>query len=94
MARCIALLSVLLVLSLVVVPGCGKKKMTDDEAKTSLQKVQQYIADQDLEEAEKVLKDVEAQKESLSQSLQDQIAAVRMSLDAAKVVKKIQLPKL
>ena len=94
MARCIALLSVLLVLSLVVVPGCGKKKMTDDEAKTSLQKVQQYIADQDLEEAEKVLKDVEAQKDSLSQSLQDQITAVRMSLDAAKAVKKIQLPKL
>ena len=91
MTRCIALLSVLLVLSVIVVPGCGKKQMTEDEAKTSLQKVQQYIAERNFDEAEKLLKDVEAQKDTLSKTLQDQITVARKSLDAAK---KIKLPKL
>lgn len=91
MKRCVALLSVLLVLVVFVAPGCGKKKMTEDQAKTSLQEVQQYMAAQDFDEAEKVLKDLEAQKDSLSKNMQDQITAVRMSLEAAR---KAQLPKL
>jgi hypothetical protein len=95
MAREIGLLCALFAVGFMMFSGCGKDEASPEEAETSLKKVQEYITAQKFDEAEDLLKKLEANKDKYSESVQSQVEAARKSLDAAKAGGEgIELPKL
>ena len=94
MARRIGLLCVLFAVGLVVFSGCGKDETSPEQVEASLKKVQDHIKEQKFDEAEDLLKKLEANKDKYSEAIQSQIKTVRKSLEAAQAAKKVKLPDL
>lgn len=93
MARKIGLVCVLFTVCLVVFSGCGKDETSPEEAEASLKKVQEHIKEQKFDEAEDLLKRLEANKDKYSKAIQSDLETVRKSLKAAQVTKSIGLSK-
>jgi hypothetical protein len=93
MARKIGLLCVLFAVGLVVFSGCGKDETSPEQAEASLKKVQDHIEEQKFDEAEDLLKRLEANKDKYSEAIQGQIETVRKSLEAGRAAKNVELPK-
>ncbi len=64
------------------------------ETESLLTKILAMIKEGKLEDAEKALAPLEANKGSFPQALQDRITSARKALDAAKALQKTALPKL
>lgn len=79
--------------------GCkGEQKsqeQLDQDAQSAIKEINKCISGQDLDQADKHLKALEADKGKYSDALQKQIDAARASLDMAKkAVEGVKIPKL
>ena len=81
------ILLVAMAFSLVMLSGCGGK-LTEAEAKDTIDEVAKCIADGDLSKAETGLKKLENSKDSLPEDLQEKIADLRESFDVKKALEE------
>ena len=81
------ILLVAMAFSLVMLSGCGGK-LTEAEAKDTIDEVAKCIADGDLGKAEAGLKKLEKAKDSLPEELQEKIGDLRESFDVKKALEE------